>query len=380
MTPDKSPVETKMSADSEFEALIMKSVPQPRENFQQALAQQLLREFEQQRTSPLRRHRKLSIRSVALLAVILLIGIGSVFAMSTILQQFTRHDPGLKAIYEQGLGHEIGLIQAIEDFTVTLEWAYADGNRLILAYVIQGKQGTQYTNLASDVYTLQVRESGEQIPLYQGMTTAIDQNGEAIGWGAPPSPIITTNRTLTISTYDLSAIETSGKSALDLQLEVAPYGVTLQHRTQMPDDFFSLKESPEGLFTFDFSVDLIDQLRVFDTPLTATDKGIRVILQHVHVSPSQTRLLVCFIPPDPSRQWTAIPHLTTSRGEVQGGGGVEPFMDGDLACNDYTYQAGMYDYTGQWRLEVTELIGFGSNGGNDQQRIAGSWVFEFVVP
>lgn len=44
------------------------------------------------------------------------------------------------------------------------------------------------------------------------------------------------------------------------------------------------------------------------------------------------------------------------------------------------YFAGMYDYHGPWRLEVVELIGFGSSGGNDQQRIAGSWVFEFTVP
>lgn len=98
------------------------------------------------------------------------------------------------------------------------------------------------------------------------------------------------------------------------------------------------------------------------------------------MAPSQTRVVVCFLPPDPARQWTAVPVLTTAEGEVQGGGGVRTFMEGELACNDYTYFSGMYDYTGAWRLEVTELIGFGSGGGSDQQRIAGSWVFDFVVP
>jgi len=40
----------------------------------------------------------------------------------------------------------------------------------------------------------------------------------------------------------------------------------------------------------------------------------------------------------------------------------------------------MSDYSGSWLLEITELIGFGSGGGADQQRIAGQWRFEFVVP
>ncbi|MCA9889756.1 MAG: hypothetical protein KC546_15355, partial [Anaerolineae bacterium] len=65
---------------------------------------------------------------------------------------------------------------------------------------------------------------------------------------------------------------------------------------------------------------------------------------------------------------------------VPGGGAVQPFMDGEDACQDYTYYAGMFDYTGDWQLEITELIGFGSGGGDDQQRIVGSWSFAFRVP
>jgi hypothetical protein len=102
-------------------------------------------------------------------------------------------------------------------------------------------------------------------------------------------------------------------------------------------------------------------------------------LKQVTVSPSQARVVVCFVPPDLTRQWTAVPQLTTDAGEIPGGGGVRPFMEGDESCQDYTYFAGMFDYTGEWRLAITELIGFGS-GGDDQQRITGSWVFEFFIP
>lgn len=377
-----------MQALAEFENKLALSSPQPRENFQQELAQQLLKEFEQRRHTQAvltskrsRKYGKLSMRTVAVLVAILIVGIGTVMAMSTFLQQFLDHDAGLQAIYQQGLGHEIGISQTHDGYTVTLEWAYADGNRLTLAYIIAGHPNTQYTNLFSDVYTLSLHDTGEDIPLYQGMSTLIDSNGEGVGWGTPSDVIPTSDRSLIIYTYDLSAVETSGSPTLNLRLEVDAYGITLQQRTLMPiEEFDAMREGPEEHFIFDFSIALVDEQRVFDTPLTVTDQDIMVILRRVNVSPSQTRVVICFAPPDPARQWTAIPHLNTNQGEVPGGGGVQPSMDGDLTCNEYAYFAGMYDYTGEWRLELTELVGFGSDGGNDQQRIAGSWVFDFVVP
>lgn len=372
---------------SEFETRITLSSPQPRENFQATLAARLQAEFEVRERADYRsisgrsrRFGRLSARTTLILAAVLTIGMGVVIAMNTVFQQFINYDAGLKAIFEQGLGHEIGISQTIEDFTVTLEWAYADGNRLTLAYVIAGKAGEQYTNLTSDVYKLTLRDTGEKIPLIQGMGALVDQNGEPVGWGAPAEVIPVSDRTINIHSYDLGAIEHGDNSALDLRLEVDVYGITLQQRTRLPIEAFNeMKEGPEAHFVFDFSVALVDNERLLESPITATDQDITLILRRVTVSPSQTRVVVCFAPPDPARRWTAIPALTTDSGEVPGGGGVNPFMDEALACNDYTYFAGLYDYAGEWRLEITELVGFG-DGGADQQRIPGSWVFEFVVP
>lgn len=376
-----------MPALTEFENKLMLSSPQPRENFKQELAQQLLKEFEQQQpvqhsltVIPARKYRKLSVRAAAVLVAILTVGIGVVIAMSTVFQQFIGHDPGLQAIYEQGLGHEIGMSQTHDGYTVTLEWAYADGNRLTLAYIIAGHSGTQYTDLSNDVYQLRMRDTGEEIPFIQGMSALIDENGEGVGWGVA-DVVPTSDRIFMIRTHDLGAVEVDGRSSLDLHLEVGVYGLTSPRPSQVTvEQFEAMKEKPEGLFTFDFSIALVDEQRVMETQLTAIDQNITVTLERVIVSPSQTRVVVCFVPPDPARQWTAIPRLTTAQGEVPGGGGVRPYTDGDLTCDDYTYFAGMFDYTGEWRLEISELVGFGSGGGNDQQRIAGSWIFEFVVP
>jgi len=380
--------EQKMQTMTDFETKLRASAPEPREGFEAELAQHLRQEFVQRRQArqvlraiPSRRYGRLSARVAVALIAVLTIGIGVVIAMNTIFQQFVDYDAGLKAIYEQGLGHEIGISQTHDGYTVTLEWAYADGNRLTLAYVIQGHSEVQYTNLSSDRYTLVLRDTGAEIPFMQGMTGAwIDNSGEFVGLN-PDHEIPTGDRSLLVLTYDLSGIETGDRTTLDLHLEVGVYGITLQRRTQMPiEQFNEMKEGPEGFFAFDFSIDLTTERRVFDTQLAATDQDITLRLREVNIAPSQTRVVICFAPPDPARQWTAIPSLTTTQGEVSGGGGVRPFMDGDETCQDYTYFAGMFDYTGEWRLEISELVGFGSGGGSDQQRIPGSWVFEFVVP
>ncbi len=210
----------------------------------------------------------------------------------------------------------------------------------------------------------------------------IDQNGDIMG--LPPTPqdtILTTDRSLIIRTYDLSSVAIGDRTMLDLHLETDIWSVTLQKRTEMPIERFNeMGEGPAGHFTFDFSVPLVSDQRVLTAAQTATDHDIPITLERVTVSPSQTRVVICFTPPDPARRWTGIPHLTTDAGDVPGGGGVQPYMDGERTCDDYTYFAGMYDYRGDWQLEITELVGFGSGGGDDQQRIAGSWKFQFVVP
>ncbi len=364
---------------------LMQSAPPPRDDFQGQLAERLKSEFPQPKRSPVRRIiPKRRAARIALLAAVLIIGVGTALAVSVLMQRFTDFDAGLKAIFEQGRGHEIyGVSQTIEDYTVSVEWAYADGNRLIVAFMIQGKPGEQYTNLLSHVHLLRLRSDGTNIPLQQGMTALLDSSGEPI-ISDDPTALTTSDRTLSIFTYDLSGIRDRGLSSLDLQLEVKVAALTLQQRTQTPlEDLTSTEITPEEHFFLDFSVPLVNDQRVFNTPIMATDQDVTITLTQASVSPSQTRVLICFPPPDPARQWTAIPRLTTAdgaNGEVPGGGGVNTFMDGELACSDFTYNAGMYDYSGEWQLEITELVGFGSGGGSDQQRIAGSWKFAFTVP
>src|SRR4051812_19629398 len=116
-----------------FEVRISASSPQPREAFEQELSQRLQYEVTQRSSHtkraliPMlpRRIGRLSRSTIILLIILLVVGVGVVIAMSASLRQAISFDAGLKAILDQGLGHEIGISQSIEDFTVTLEWAYA---------------------------------------------------------------------------------------------------------------------------------------------------------------------------------------------------------------------------------------------------------------
>jgi hypothetical protein len=390
MTHDSpnDPAAIHLPARAAFEAALARACPRPRDGFEQELSGRLLAALERPRGAsamltalPSRAPGKPTVRMVAILIAVLILGAGAIAAVGSFIQQFLRGDPGLQAIYEQGLGHEIGISQTIEGYTVTLEWAYADGNRLILAYIIAGHAGTQYTNLSSDIYELSLRDTGERLPLQQGMVALIDRAGEVVDWEDPNGATPASDRSLSIMTFDLSPIVDDSLTSLDLRFETEAYGITFQQRTDLPMERFNdMKTGPEEHFIFEFSVALVDDQRILQSPISVTDQEITVTLQRVTVSPSQTRVVVCFPPPDPARRWTAYPVLTTELGDVPGGGGVNAFMDGDLACSDFTYLAPMLDYAGPWRLELTELVGFGSGGGSDQQRIAGSWAFEFIVP
>jgi hypothetical protein len=128
---------------------IRRAAPTPPDGLQARIGARILQSAESDvpRKSGQTSRRFAIRRAAAILLGMLIVGSGVAFALSSALQQFITSDAGLDWVYGKGRGHEIGISQTIDGFTVTLEWAYADGNRLNLAYTIQGQPGAQYTNL-----------------------------------------------------------------------------------------------------------------------------------------------------------------------------------------------------------------------------------------
>ena len=345
---------------------LVRAAPQPREGFQNHLAQRLQVEFEQQKhsTRGMRLNKRFTTRLAVAVIAVLTIGVGAVLAVNAILQQFIGYDAGLNAVFTAGSGIELNQSQTVGNYTVNLEWANADNHRLTIGFTVSGFACTA-DYVVCDIGVKVFDQNGREIPMIDGRA---DDSQPA--------------RTY-LYNFDLSSI-TANETVSAFQLQVTPYGMT--NEGPDPDQPGLIRGHTVTLsepITLNFSVPMSGEVRVYNTPQSATDENITMTLRRVTVSPSQTRVAICFVPPTSERSWTTIPHLTTDGTEVVGGGATD-FVSGigessGEICNEHLYNAAMFDYTGNWQLEITELVGFGSRG-NDQQRILGSWIFRFQVP
>jgi hypothetical protein len=345
---------------------LVRAAPQPREGFQKQLAQRLQVEFEQQKRSArgMKLHKRFTVRFAITVIAVLTIGVGAVLAVNAILQQFIGYDAGLNAVFTAGSGIELNQSQTVGNYTVNLEWANADSNRLTIGFTVSGFTCTT-DYVVCDISVKVFDQSGREIPLIDGRA---DDSQPA--------------RTY-LYNFDLSSL-TPNEAVSAFQFQVTPYGMT--NEGPDPDQPGLIRGHTVILgepITLNFSVPMSDEVRVYSTPQSATDENITLTLRRVTVSPSQTRVAICFVPPTSERRWTTIPRLTTDGAAVVGGGTTDLVSgigesSGEI-CNEHIYNAAMFDYTGNWQLEITELIGFGSSG-DDKQRIAGSWVFQFQIP
>lgn len=169
----------------------------------------------------------------------------TVFAIT----QWSIHDP---ALHEDMLT-EIGLSQTINGTTVDLEWAYADANRIVLSYSISGEAGELQQDQATDVV---LTDNDGHIYQYIGAFYA--------DFDVPE--ILTGN-----AHFDASMIEGNPQS-LDLHLRVL-------------DDFI-----------FDFTVPFLPGIHIQKQPDVEVD-GVNVSLEWAIVSPSMTRISLCYEAP-----------------------------------------------------------------------------------
>ncbi len=376
--------------DKNFETQLTQSMPTSRPEFEAELWTRLQSQLANPSPQTSRsKTRAYSFQRVAtLIAILVGVVVGGTFAVQALLQWMGYLDPGLQAVVDEGLRRDLNITQTGENFSVTLDWGYADANRIAIHYTVRLLGDTRATTLQTGD-ALTATSSNQQVQLVQGRNMIADYSEEypegitRESLGAAWYRFGTITEVL--NQYDASALSLQDATELPLQLDiwVVAYSIheffVTEEGDDAPSDGFIVGEQ----FSIPFSIplDAINtQLRVWESPLSVTDQDITLTLERVTVAPSQARVYLCFTPPAEDRSWTAIVWLRDENGAVPGGGSVNPSMVEGRSCQDYTYYAGMYDYTGTWQLEVTELVGFGSGGGADQQRIAGSWVFDFTVP
>ncbi|HRL14195.1 MAG TPA: hypothetical protein PKX07_20105, partial [Aggregatilineales bacterium] len=355
--------EDTMHEITDFETILSAAAPLPHADWESALAQQLHLEFKQRhrarqmlRTASARHPSGLNLRGMALLLLVLLGGVGMVFAVNSILRQFIQSDSGLNAVFERGEGSALDLSQTQGAFTLNLQWANADDHRLTLGFSLTGPECAAEHDFC-DIGVSVTDAQGRDIPLLDGR--AYEQ---------------ATTRDY-LYNFDLAGVDLAADS-FGFQLSVVPYAIT--HTEPVPDRPGVTNTRSERLsepIVLNAVISTSRDVRLFTDSLASANADITLTLRRVTVTPSQTRVAICFEPPSADRSWTAIPWLRAGGTAVAGGGAVQPVTGigeaSNEVCSEFIYNAAMSDYSGSWLLEISELIGFGSGGGADQQRIAG---------
>lgn len=362
----------------------------------------------------------------AFLALTLFLAFGAVtYAVAPIVERLFQQEAGLRHVEQANLVQELNLSQTMDGVTVTLERAYTDANRIVVGFTIKGPHGQRY-----DARHLTLTDAAGTV--FSGMLGyGVTGQSDILQVSLPPG------EGAYVLAFDAAPVEgTPAELDLRLEMEVKEFVLPSYAPEPPPTPISPPAEPPAsmvvevlpvpegaivGPFTFDFSVPFIPG-RTIEVHQTVEAAGVAVRLEQVVVTPSETRAILCFEPPDEDhREW--IPITTLDAGDEQDLSGiVKPLSgatwyvrsgrlrfkpDGSVSavdetekegCYRYSFLASLHDQRGEWTLTVTELVGMDIGGlesrinrqadsaavsvdaAEFQTRLAGPWVFRFRVP
>lgn len=204
-------------------------------------------------------------RPVATMLILLVFG-GIVYSMY--YQQQT--DAGRDYVYDMNLGQDLNIQDSIGGMDVTLTWAYADANRMILEYQFESSSDRPVSIMGGPSNTNLTTLDGIQLPT-KGGSSYTDDNG--IGYG-----------TIAFDTRVLSSIQDS----LTLRLETSVI--------DLPGN-----QSP-GDLSYQFTIPYY-QGSGTDVDASQTRNGLTVDLESVLVTPSMILTTVCYDLPTMETAW-----------------------------------------------------------------------------
>jgi hypothetical protein len=302
-------------------------------------------------------------------------------AITSFLDRAVQMDPhGSQFLIEQGWVEELELSQTTKGITVTLNWAYADVNRIVIAYTVKHSGDRCQSSLSL------TDNHGSDFPPILG---GYGYHGDGLSGQ--------------VLSFDAGSMY-SAPERLDLRLkvQVSPFDLPNENPTPtaaIPDSetgaaFAEAQpmrvNPPEATFEFDFTVPFHPG-RDIEVRQSQQAAGLEVTLEQVTLAPSDARFRFCFVGLDPDAEnWT--PLLTLQAGTdwaderewvLQGGRWVGE------SCYEHHFAAPLQEQPGTWTVTITEMIGdkrMASNSENgpsytyQQIRIRGPWTFQFHAP
>lgn len=340
---------------------------------------------------------RLSWALVALLAFLFLAT--ATVAMSGIMSQLFGLEAGLKEVDLSGLYHDIEQSQTINGMTVTVDRAYADANRIVIAYIVETQNEQQ--ELGSEMLK---DNAGHEFQQIGGM--GVSGSSELMGTSLPPGV------RMQVLSFDASSVQ-----GQPTELELL-FTMPLRERVLPPPQTATplaeenTSDSPEiekielggviGEYRFEFSVPFLpaetfevqqtvelETVAIEFCPLgerycTTIEpiNNLAVRLEQVIMTPSETRAKLCVnLPAEWRNDWGFITSLESDAGQkMRGGGGVKAKGEEntDETCEGARFLDTLPDDSTTWTLSVDEIIVWDEN--LNQQRLQGPWRFQFESP
>ncbi len=285
-------------------------------------------------------------------------------AAYALYQSVVQPDPGIQAVQMENRVIQVDQTQTISPPTegdpsvaVTLDYAYADANRITVAFSAAAQPAEAEIDLFIN-------------PLLT------DSSGRSFMWLTSSGQQVRDVANSTVSgimSFDASAItDAPAELALSLRLDVAY--TTADLRAADPNAML-MSGGTEFSFTLPFNPG-----RTIAIGQTVTAGDLAIEAWQAVIAPSLTRIDVCY---DPTRfasgewlSWAATVSLTVNDALVldHQTANVEGFVEPTAACRAFTLPADLDTQPGAWMLIVHDLYNTATN-----EVVPGDWAYTFNV-
>jgi hypothetical protein len=287
---------------------------------------------------------------------------------------------GISEVYSGGLVRAVNETQTAGDISVTLDWAYADPNQILVAYTGQGASSDAGAPGEADRIEIQVLSAvlDDGAVLKGGPISGYTQPGTEATVAAFAMPENERNLETLQVRIKLKASHTrTVETPTPTRVSGAP---TVQALIPM-----EVEHIGGGEVTFSVTIP-VRPGRLIDVGKTVENKGIAVTLERVRLAPSLTIADLCFGVPDPQnyRDWVPIVTLSAAGREFSGAGSGYQ-VGATTICQRVQLRGSVPLDQTQYVLRVDELVGFKFGPGDsptledhpeEQMRVKGPWEFE----
>lgn len=273
--------------------------------------------------------------------------------------------PGLAGAQAAGLLWPVGQTQTRGSVTMTLDWAYADLNRLAIGYTITGVSedqiGTTITSaqrLYDDAGYFFSYASGAVVESPTGMHVAIEFYNQGV-------LVLPDNQVTVLDDYFRARY---GESALPETISLR-FAADFTLPAGSPLSLETL--NPAAAFVFDFTLPLFEGIVI--APMeTVEDQELAVTLETVLLAPAQITAHVCYERPD-TRDWGLSAHLELNGLTVpHSASRLMPSSDPALQCRSLSFALfaePTASASNQIALVITSLETTVPEGGAEWERI-----------